>query len=477
VRPRPKVLLWTATAAYAAGFGALSILQYRAYNTGRFDLGNMAQAVWSTAHGHPLEITNLQGEQVSRLGSHVDPILVAFAPLWWAWPSAAMLVAAQAVAIALGALPVFWLARKHLGSEPAALGFALAYLLYPAVQWLTLNEFHPVALACPLLLYAFWYLDEDRLVAFAVFGGLAALTKEEIPLVIAGMGVWYAISRRRWRVGGAIAVVGVWLTTISVELVLPHFNEGASSSFYARYGDLGHSPGGILRTAVTDPGKVLSTVFDGDGVHYLLDLFVPLLLLALAAPIALVAALPELGLNLLSATDTQSSIHHHYTAGLIPPLIVATVLGAARLTRSRTHLRVPLAMTLVAVMVAANVVLGAVPLWRDLPGGQTYRAYASHVATHDRVTDRALELIPDGAVVSATNSLGSHLSGRRRFLSFPYIRDAQWIAADETQPGYADRWDPEATAEALARLRRNPSWRLVFSEDGVLVFKRTTRST
>ena len=169
MRPRPKVLLWTAIAAYAVGFAALSILQYRAYNAGRFDLGNMAQAVWATAHGHPLEITNLQGDQASRLGSHVDPILAAFAPLWWIWPSAAMLVAAQAVAIALGALPVFWLARKHLGSEQAALGFALAYLLYPAVQWLTLNEFHPVALACPLLLYAFWYLDEERLGAFALF--------------------------------------------------------------------------------------------------------------------------------------------------------------------------------------------------------------------------------------------------------------------------------------------------------------------
>jgi uncharacterized membrane protein len=476
VRPRPRILLWTATAAYAVGFGALSILQYRAYNTGRFDLGNMAQAVWATAHGHPLEITNLQGEQVSRLGSHVDPILVAFAPLWWIWPSAAMLVAAQAVAIALGALPVFWLARKHLSSEQAALGFGLAYLLYPAVQWLPLNEFHPVALACPLLLFAFWYLDEDRLVAFALFAVLAALTKEEIPLVIAGMGIWYAISRKQWRIGGAIAVLGIVLTTISVQVVLPHFNEGASSSFYQRYGALGHSPSEILATIFTDPGKVLSTVFDPEGIHYLVDLFVPLLLLAVAAPLALIAAVPELGLNLLSATDTQSSIHHHYTAGLIPPLIVATVLGAARLTRSRPGVRVPLAMTLVAVMVAANYLLGAVPVWRELPGGQTYQAYAAHVATHDRTTDSALRMIPDDAVVSATNSLGSHLSGRRRFLSFPYIRDAQWIAADETQPGYADRWDPPATAAALARLRRNPSWRLVFSDDGVLIFRRTTRS-
>src|SRR5256884_1858109 len=110
--PRARPLLWAAMAAYAAGFGALSILRHRAFETGRFDLGNMVQAVWATAHGHPLRVTDLRGDQISRLGSHVDPILVLLAPLWWAWPSADVLLVAQAVAIALGALPVFWLARK-----------------------------------------------------------------------------------------------------------------------------------------------------------------------------------------------------------------------------------------------------------------------------------------------------------------------------------------------------------------------------
>ena len=47
----------------------------------------MVQAVWSTAHGHPLRMTDLHGEQISRLAAHVDPILVLFAPLWWLWPS------------------------------------------------------------------------------------------------------------------------------------------------------------------------------------------------------------------------------------------------------------------------------------------------------------------------------------------------------------------------------------------------------
>ena len=213
---RPRPLLWVAITTWATGLSALSVLRHRAFETGRFDLGNMVQAVWTTAHGHPLEITSLQGDQISRLGAHVDPILVAFAPLWWLWPSPDLLLTGQAVAVALGALPVFWLARKHLGSERAALGFALVYLLLPAVEWLTLNEFHPVALATPLLLFAFWYLDEDRLVPFALAAVAASLCKEEIALVIAGYGLWYALARRRRRAGLTIFGAGLAWSAFAV---------------------------------------------------------------------------------------------------------------------------------------------------------------------------------------------------------------------------------------------------------------------
>ena len=65
-------------------------------------------------------------------------------------------------------------------------------------------------------------------------------------------------------------------------------------------------------------------------------------------------------------------------------------------------------------------------------------------------------------------------STRRRFLSFPFLREATWIAADETQPGYADRYAPLPTALQLVWLRRNPEWRLVFEQDGILVFRRVT---
>ena len=457
--------------SFGVGYAALSVLRHRAFATGRFDLGNMVQAVWWTAQGHPLRMTNLHGDQISRLAAHVDPILAVYGPLWWIWPSPDLLLVTQALAIAAGAWPVYLLARKHLASSHAGLGFALAYLLYPATGWLTLNEFHPVALATPLLLFAFWYLDNDRLLPFALFAIAASACKEEIALVVAGFGIWYAVTRKRWLGGGAITALGLAWSAIAIAVVIPHFHSAGESDFYGRYSEVGGSAAGIVKTTFTDPARILDAAFSARDIRYLLELLLPLAALSLLAPLVLVAALPELAINLLSATPTQTSIHFHYTAGLIPPLVIAAIFGAKRLNRWTLPVA---AILVVAAALLGNYRLGPSPGWRHVPGGSTFQATGARVTDHDRVAARALALIPKSAVVSATNTLGGHLSARKRVLSFPFVQDATWIAADETQPGYADRYAPLPTAIQLAALRRNPDWRLVFEEDGVLVFNRAT---
>ena len=84
---RPARLVAGGCVAFAAGLGALAVLQHRAFWTGRFDVGNLVQSVWSTAHGDVLSVSGLTGRQISRLGAHFDPIVVLFTPLWWIWPA------------------------------------------------------------------------------------------------------------------------------------------------------------------------------------------------------------------------------------------------------------------------------------------------------------------------------------------------------------------------------------------------------
>ncbi len=469
----PRVLLWLAVASFGSGFGALATLQHRAFETGRFDLGNLTQAVWSTAHGDFLQVTSLRGPQISRLGAHFDPLVAALAPLWWVWPDPSLLLVAQAVAVALGALPVYLLARKHLGSDWAGLGFALVYLLYAPTQWLVLDDFHPVAFATPLLLAAIWFLDEGRLAPFVVVAALACLTKEQVGLTVAVLGLWFGIKHGRRYAGAAIAGAGVAVALVATVVVVPRYAPGEGSPFAARYDAVGGSPAGMLKTLVTHPLRLLEEAVQGRDLSYLRDLLLPLAALPLLAPLLALTALPELALNTLSSTRTQTSVHFHYTAAAIPGLVAAAVYGVALVRRRRPAAASVLVRLAVVTAVVSGVLLGPLPVWRHVPFGETL-ATRDHVADrHDRIAGRVLRLIPADAAVSATNTLGAHLSERKRIFSFPVLGEARWVVVDTRRPSYRDQAvAPERFARALARLRADPEWTIVHAEDGLLVLRR-----
>ncbi len=94
------------------------------------------------------------------------------------------------------------------------------------------------------------------------------------------------------------------------------------------------------------------------------------------------------------------------------------------------------------------------------------------MTAHDRAAERVLAAVPPGVAVSATNTLGAHLSARRRVFSFPVLREAQWVAVDLERPSYLDDARGRRFAAAYAALRRDPRWQVVRSEDGVVVLRR-----
>jgi uncharacterized membrane protein len=223
---------------------------------------------------------------------------------------------------------------------------------------------------------------------------------------------------------------------------------------------------------VTDPATIVREATGPADRRYVVELVLPLLALPLLSPGAALTALPEIGLNLLSSTRTQTSIHFHYTAAAIPGLFAAAIFGARRLRRRSRGARRLLPRLLVIAGLIAGYVLGPMPLWRHVPGGSTLATREHVVGDHARAAAIAISVIPGGAAVSATNNLGAHLSARRRVLSFPLTRGVTWIAVDTTRPSYLDEADaPAEFAEALATIERRGLFRLVRAEDGVRVYR------
>jgi uncharacterized membrane protein len=467
------IAVWGAMAVWSAVLFVVVREGFVGFRVGRFDLGNMVQAVWSTTQGRPLEITHgATGEQMVRLGGHVDPFLVLLAPAWMAWPSPLVLGLAQIVAVSSGALPVFWLARRHLGSERIAGLLALGYLAYPWLAVTAVASIHPVTFAIPLLLFCIWFLDADRLIPFAICAALVMSTGELMGVPVAGLGIWFALARGRRLAGTVIALAGVTWTFVAVYVIVGQFS-GEESIFYGFYEQVGGSPDGVLRTLVTDPGVIAAALLEGHDLIYVVWLGLPLLFLFVLSPGLALVAIPQLLANGLSDFRSMTDPRYHSIAAIVPFLVAATVFGIARIRPSRQT------SAAASVLVCSATIALFVGPWGRAVGMTPLGGRENVSPARVDALSAAIALVPNDAAVTVSNVAGAHLSARRYVYSVPMLTPrVTWVVVDRADPWVVSRDSPiltnhpEVVRAFVARLDEDSSWRPVFDRVGVVVYER-----
>lgn len=484
----PRELVILCAIIYGVVMAFLAVYKHEVFASSRFDLGNMDQAVWNSAHGRILEATDEVGEITSRLKNHADLLLLAYVPLYWISPTPYWLLVSQSVVVGLGAVPLYLLARRFLRRDWPAAMIAIAYLLNPGLQAANLFDYHAQMLAGTFLLFTFHYLLERRIWPFLVFAVLATLTKEGISLVVAMMGVYMLLIERRpkWGIPTFIGGVGVFLLTMLV--VIPAFNTGGASSGLVeeRYVAFGGSMGGVVTTALTDPVFVFSYMFSPERWGYFAQLFGMTGFLGLLAPQLLVIPASELAINLLSDRPQMTNTYYHYSAAILPFTYVAAAAGLANLVRILRAGRnrfssavAPLASSRLPVVIAVGILLfgaqmdflaGPLPVLQA-PSNNRSVIEPSPVAHREALRD-AIALVPDDARVSATNNIGPHLAHRRYLYLFPTVLDADYVVLDESAPGYDTQIEPVLSLQSTQALKRGGDFVEVFSEEGVEVFRR-----
>ncbi len=328
----PLVLLGAIT-AYCLLFCSYQLNLYHRFAYPSFDLAVFQQATWCIAHGLSPFVT-VRGLHI--LGDHFSLILYLLAPLEWVYPHAELLLVVQTIALALGAVPVYLFAYRQLGSQAKALLFALAYLLYPAMQWANFLEFHPETLATPLLLGALYAQQIERWPLFFGLLGLCATTKEVAGLAIIPLGL-YLLVRGRRKAGLATMGLGV-LSLIIAFAAVRHFNEGHPSAYIYYFSRYGHTPLEVIGYFLLHPWLLVKSLYSPMTRGFFSELLSPLCFLSLLAPELCVLALPSFWVYLLAQRTgyyplAPASIVGHYTTYGIPFIFDAAVVGYARWER------------------------------------------------------------------------------------------------------------------------------------------------
>lgn len=338
---RGLAVVLLAAAVYAALFTAMNWQLYRGLLLPHGDSAMYEEHLWNLLHGKGFRSYLDQG---LFLGEHLQVIHLLLLPVYVVWPSQLLLELCESLALASGAVAVYWLAHRHSGSVRAAAWLAAAYLLYVPLHFLDiavdLKTFRPNALGVPALLFALDQLERRRLLPATILLLAALSAQEDYAATLAPLGVWLALAgaqQRDRRYGLVLAGCAAAYLLAAVTLVIPAFRHGADVHYARYFGELGSSPRDILASLWQQPGVVLGKIFSVRSAVYAAALLVPLGLLPLLSPGRLLVAGPWFGvlclLELSAAPADRGQMLvplHHFHAPSVPILLWSAAAGLRR---------------------------------------------------------------------------------------------------------------------------------------------------
>ena len=408
-------------AVAAALYSYISLYRHNHFASNAFDLAVQDQTVWGYSrfefiYNTVLGIPNL-------LGDHFHPILIVLAPFMWLWNSAGVLLVAQAVLLALAAIPVYLWAERELGGA-GAVAFTVAYLCFWGVLAGVIYDFHHVAFAVPAISFALYATLTRNNVLLIPSLLVAMLTREDVTLTLIALGVYILVVQRRWIVGAAIVVVNTaWLAAL-LGVIIPALGGGVAYRHWT-YDALGSTPLNAALNVVRHPLDSIKLLFTpAEKTRVWVGSFLAFAVLPLASPI-LIVAIPSFLERFWSSSSNFWSFHFQYSMLPAPILAFAAIDTCARIQRLLKG-RLP-QLTGLAMPVAAattSLVLTFVFI-RPLAEFTTYPSDARSAEIQS-----CLNVIPPDASVTASNTLVPHLSHRDQIYEISLRSTADYIVID-----------------------------------------------
>lgn len=388
---------------YALYFSVRTVGVHNGLGTSAYDFGLYDQGIWLMSRGHSPFVT-LMGRNL--FGDHSSFILVLLIPLYWVFSSTALLFVVQSIVVAIGALPVYWFSRQRLRSEPLAAAMAGVYLLHPSISWTNLENFHPDAALGTLVAFAIWAAYAGKWRWYWVAVVLALSVKEDVAFVLAPLGLWVALKADKKR--GLITSLASLFTMALMFLVVMRSFTGVAfrNSWRIPFGGIG----GLLKTALTQPTKLISYLWSEDRPTYVWQMLAPVGFVFLYEPSLALVGFVMLASNVVSTFWYQHQIQYHYSIIIVPCIVMGTVWALGKFSR-------PARKWVSACIIATSLVCGY--LWSPMPLARTTTTSWNSQMPPVVAARESISRVPEDAVVAAYHSLTAQMARRVTIYSFP----------------------------------------------------------
>ena len=400
---KPTLLVWTVVALYATYFSVRTVGVHRGLGTSAYDFALYDQGIWLISRGDTPFVT-LMGRNL--FGDHSSFILLLLVPFYWVISSTSLLFVVQSIAIALGALPVYYFSKSCMRSEGLGALMAVLYLVHPAIGWTNLENFHPDSMLGVLVATAIWAAHSKRWRWYWAAVALALLVKEDVAFVLVPLGVWVGVYHHR-RFGLITSLVS--LATMAVMfLVVMRGLTGVTfrNSWRVPFGGIG----GFFATLVTKPLVFARYIASEERPMYVWQMLSPMAFVFAYRPALALVGVVMLASNVVSTFWYQHHIHYHYSLIIVPCIVMGSAWALGKMSRN--------VMNASAVLVATASFLTAF-LWSPLPLSLSTTQHWTSQSAPVVAAREALEFVPGDVSVAAYHSVSAHLARRVEIYSFP----------------------------------------------------------
>ena len=475
-------IVWVLISFFILILSNICFRRYYCFDYIDMDLAAYNQIIWNIVHGS--FYSSMLG--VNFLGHHAHFILLLFAPLYFLFQTPLFLLFLQIVFLAICAYPIFLIASKEL-DQGLALSLVIAYLLYPAMGYTALFEFHVPVFATAFLTFMLYYFIKYNFKLFALFMVLSLLTQENIPLVIVPFGIFAFFKNRsmKWWLLPLLSGT-IWFLAV-VGWIMPYFNKN-TVEFVTIYGHMGNSLPEILGFIISRPLTVIKIMLSAQKIKFLFHLFAPLCFFSLFDTHILISGLLFVQ-HLLSSRSPEYMIEYHYDAEILPFIFISAVYGIKRFMNwplIKHYLRPALISALIlAVSITCALSFGPfIEIAVD--------KYKTTKDVWDLQKERFLEMIPDDASIVATFEFLPMLSQRKQLYSFHHVvhgfytlsrvpyrlpQDVEYALLDVNDPIGVNVFYKRGRSESnIAAFLNSNKWGIVEMLDNIVLLKNDYKS-
>lgn len=460
-------------------FFLCSSARHALFESNAFELGIYDQVAYLISQGQTPFSSFLE---IHHMGNHAAWVMYPVALFYKIYPDVHWLLLVQAVSLALGALPVWSLARQAGLNNSISRAIALAYLLYPLVFNVNLFDFHPEVIALPALLAAILAARLDKTLWFCAAIVLVLSCKAVLSLTVAAIGLWLFFFEKKRNCGLIALFLGAGWFLVATQAVIPYFNQGREHAGIGRYGYLGSSVLEIAVNLILKPHLVLGRVFSLDTVEYLVLLVFPVIWwLSPRHLTPLISAVPMLAMNILSDIPAQRDLIHQYSIPILPFLLVAVISNLAAKERQDIKEitifdKLPMPKFSLSKYIAIWSLIGFLILAKY---GYFSTIYLDAIDTW-QATKQAIALVNTKGSVLTTSHIAPHLTHRpvvkltQAHTPPANLTEFEYVLLNLRYPGWMS--DRAFVNNLVTQLANNSQFQLKYQRDEIYLFTQNAKS-